>query len=294
MSADINNINGSIIQENLNAYKESTWGKKVDGEYIIDGYKFKGRQPFKRTKEKLESLLKRGTQNEISGLTYKVLDTRIKGVELEVEIQITESKKAADSRGIAFVKLYGPNKKKENTVTVTKSKDSDIKFVKILALKIIKPLIDNILSLETTENITRNEQLNQRIKCKICDKSFISEPGMKGHMTRMHKEVTGKSLSPSNVDKEILLLEEIESENEEVNIVLNDIKEEKKYSSKCSECEMYFEARIKYGLIQHMLEHKGECKPSGGVRRTCNDCNYEAKNFFFFNLSLTREIYLGL
>ena len=37
-----------------NEFKESTWGKKVDGEYVIDGYKFRGRQPFKRAKEGLE------------------------------------------------------------------------------------------------------------------------------------------------------------------------------------------------------------------------------------------------
>ena len=35
------------------AYKESTWGKQVDGEHVIDGYKFKGRQAFQRTREKL-------------------------------------------------------------------------------------------------------------------------------------------------------------------------------------------------------------------------------------------------
>ena len=92
-------------------------------------------------------MLQRGTQSEISGFIYKVLDRRIKGIELEIEIEISESsKKGVDSRGVAVAKLYGPNKKKENTVTVTKSKDNDIKFVNILALKIIKPLIDNILS----------------------------------------------------------------------------------------------------------------------------------------------------
>ena len=29
-------------------YDESTWGKNVDGEYIIDGFKFKGKQSFRK------------------------------------------------------------------------------------------------------------------------------------------------------------------------------------------------------------------------------------------------------
>ena len=103
MSGDI--LNEIISLESSNAYKESNWGKKVDGEYIIDGYKYKGRQAFKSTREKLEYLLQRGKQSEINGVSYTVLDTRIKGVELEVEIGISESKKAPDSRGVAMVKL---------------------------------------------------------------------------------------------------------------------------------------------------------------------------------------------
>ena len=278
MSGDILNVNEIICQENSNAYKESNWGKKVDGEYIIDGYKYKGRQAFKSTREKLEYLLQRGKQSEINGVSYTVLDTRIKGVELEVEIGISESKKAPDSRGVAMVKLYGPNKRKENTVTVTKSKESDIKFVKILALKIIKPLIDNILSTESTEVIAGDKRSNQGFKCKICDKSFVSEPGMKGHMTKMHKEDGEKMKDIINLDNE--------TEFEDVDKVIHDIKEEKKYSSKCSQCEIHFEASMKYGLIQHILEHKEDCKPREEVHKTCSDCKYEAKNI----LSLKRHM----
>ena len=275
MSGVMINVNEVTSHENSNlisnSYKESTWGKKVDGEYMIDGYRYKGRQAFKGTREKLEFLLQRGKQSELNGVTYRVLDTRIKGVELEVEIQVSESKKAANSKGVAIVKLYGPNKKKEDTVTVTKSKESDIKFVRILALKIIKPLIDNILSKDSTKDIAGNEQPNLGYKCKICDKCFISESGMKGHMTKMHKEDT--RIQMTNDDSEVLLSEGSESDF--------DIQEEKKYSSKCCQCEIHFEASTKYGLIQHMLEHKEDCKPRGGLNRTCSDCKYEAKNTLF-------------
>ena len=37
-----------------------------------------------------------------------------------------------DQSGLAVVKLYGPNAKKENVVMVTKSKESESKYVKNL------------------------------------------------------------------------------------------------------------------------------------------------------------------
>ena len=136
MSVDTN-----VIVDDQIAYKERTWGKKVDGENVIDGYNFKGGQHFKKTKEKLEQILKRGTKGEIDGLEFQVLDRRKKGIELEMDIEVSENSRiGVDSRGVAVAKLYGPNKKKENTVTVTKSKESDVKFVTILDQKTIVAL----------------------------------------------------------------------------------------------------------------------------------------------------------
>ena len=37
-------------------YDESTWGKNVDGEYIIDGFKFKGKQSFKLARKNTKHL----------------------------------------------------------------------------------------------------------------------------------------------------------------------------------------------------------------------------------------------
>ena len=60
-------------------------------------------------------------------------------------------KEKDNNRGVAIVKLYGPNKHKENTVTITKSKQSDIKFVTLMAQKVIKPLIKTFLGKENGE-----------------------------------------------------------------------------------------------------------------------------------------------
>ena len=119
-------------------YEEHKWGKTIDGEYIIDGYTFKGKQAFKKAKVGLGELLKKGKQSDVNGTQYRVLDTRIKGEGLEIEMEITDN----GSRGVAVLKLYGPSKKsKEYNVMVTKSKESGHEYVVILAEKIAKPLI---------------------------------------------------------------------------------------------------------------------------------------------------------
>ena len=51
-------------------YEESTWGKNVDGQFVIDGFKFKGKQPFRKAKEDLQKLMERGVKGEIDGYTF--------------------------------------------------------------------------------------------------------------------------------------------------------------------------------------------------------------------------------
>ena len=124
-----------------------------------------------------------------------------KGIELEIDIEVSEnSRKGVDSRGVAVAKLYGPNKKKENTVTVTKSKESDVKFVTILAQKIIKPFIDKILNAgETDEIISTSGSVKSKkmFACKFCGRKSPSNSGLKTHITRMHKEDKEKCQNPT-------------------------------------------------------------------------------------------------
>ena len=61
-------------------YTEKKWGKKNSGEFIIDGFTFKGKHSFKKAKEGLEVLLKKGVQGEVNGIKFKVLDTKIKSL----------------------------------------------------------------------------------------------------------------------------------------------------------------------------------------------------------------------
>ena len=120
-------------------YKEKKWGKTEDGEYIVDGFTFRGKRSFAKVVEGLNKFFKKGIEHDIVGYEeinkVKALDVKEKGNGLEIDVEITEK----NGRGVAVLKLYGPNTRKENVVMVTKSKQSDSKYVTILANGFIKP-----------------------------------------------------------------------------------------------------------------------------------------------------------
>ena len=55
--------------------------------------------------------MKKGVQSEVEGSKFKVLDTRRKGTGLEIYVEMSEK----TVRGVAVLKLYGPNKAKDYT-----------------------------------------------------------------------------------------------------------------------------------------------------------------------------------
>ena len=62
--------------------------------------------------------MQKGMIEEINGILIQVLDRRKNCVCLDVDIECTEG----NDRGNAILKLYGPNKRKQNVITVSKSK----------------------------------------------------------------------------------------------------------------------------------------------------------------------------
>ena len=55
----------------------------------------------------------KGVKSEINGMEYSVLDVRITGSETAIDIAVSGNVK----RGIAIIKLYGPNRIKGFVVT---------------------------------------------------------------------------------------------------------------------------------------------------------------------------------
>ena len=96
------------MDDNPKEYKEKKLGKEDGGEYITDGFVFRGKRMFNKALEGLKVIMKKGVVNEVDGIKFKVLDSRHKGPELEIEIEIVEN----SVRGVGVLKLYGPNKRK--------------------------------------------------------------------------------------------------------------------------------------------------------------------------------------
>ena len=109
-------------------YKEKVWGKDDRGEFITDGYTFKGKRSFGKAIVGLKATLKKGVKHEIGKIKFKALDARINGAGFEIDVEVMEN----GNRGVAILKLFGPNVRKQNVVSITKSKGSAHEFVIIL------------------------------------------------------------------------------------------------------------------------------------------------------------------
>ena len=127
---------------------------------------------------------------QLAKTEFKILDNNKFGGATQIEINVSDN----EGRGSAIVDFWGPNKKKECTVLIKKSMDSDI-FVKIIAKKIIQPILDGIISgktyeslLNTSEEKIKSENIITTNKCKTCEKVFKSEKYLKVHIIRIHTE----------------------------------------------------------------------------------------------------------
>ena len=264
------------------AYKEETWGKDVEGEYVIDGFKFIGKIGFKKAIEGLTDKMIRGAHGDVNRITFTVLDRRPSGTGLDIDIEVIEGK----NRGNAMLKLYGQSKKKHGVVLVTKCKGSEAKFTKILALNVIKPLIDKFLesddivqSLNSKSFVSVAGKEVKIEKCPFCEKTSYSNSGLKSHITKMHKKegTRKRQLSESDsvgdhifaeANKVVGLLvdnmvgdenEESIEDSKEVTLDEMDVDDSnlsKMYSNKCEFCNLKVEAPRRYKVFQMLKQHR--------------------------------------
>ena len=185
-------------------YKEKIWGKDEGGEHIIDGYTFQGKRAFGKAQEGLMEYLRKGVVRDVNEVKIKVLDVRKIGAGTDIEIEMTENK----ARGIAVLKLYGPNKNNECVITINKSKESDHKYVKMLSEKVVKPLVRDFLVDNIDLDSFEDEAMGSSpeddspyvFKCPFCDKTWYSSPGLKCHITKKHKD---KKVDDSKIEAEL-------------------------------------------------------------------------------------------
>ena len=74
-------------------YTEKVWGKDVGGEYITDGYAFRGKRSFGKVVIGLKEHMKKGVENETGNVKYKALDVRKNGAGLEIDVEIVNNGK---------------------------------------------------------------------------------------------------------------------------------------------------------------------------------------------------------
>ena len=63
----------------VNYYKEKKWGKTEDGEYLVDGYTFKGKRTLNKVLVEMKNTLKKGVENQIGNIKFKAQDVRKSG-----------------------------------------------------------------------------------------------------------------------------------------------------------------------------------------------------------------------
>ena len=90
-------------------YDENFWPKQADEP---TGFTYKGKKKiFVKAVENVKILLKKGVQKQMIKLQFKVLDTRKGANGVEMDVEISKDK----DRGVAVLKVFGPNSKKECT-----------------------------------------------------------------------------------------------------------------------------------------------------------------------------------
>ena len=284
--------------EEIKPYKEKKWFKNDGGEKITTGYSLRGRQRMKPAVVGLLDFLEKGETKHLEDTAFRILDKRKNGIAIDIEVQMVNK----NDKGIAMVKLYGPydkEDKKDNVVMITKSKESNEKFVTILAENIIKPLIFRFVNGETEEekdpNIKSNKMPNlssvtvrgkevKLSKCQFCERTFFTSTGLKVHIGKMHQS---KSIQDEEITNEAnkivqLLLKEIvpgdiandvneDIEKEKIPLI-NDItldeNVEKRYEVKCDDCEFVATGSKKYFACQLLQKHK----------ESCHQCDFTSNN----------------
>ena len=272
------------IEEQTNKhFKEKIW-KKIDGkETVTDGYSFRGKRVFKKAWDGLKKHFLKGIQYDKNGILYKALDVREIGTGMEADVEIIEK----GDRGNAKLKLYGQNTRKENSITISKSREGDHIQITTLAERIIKPLINSFID-EGKESEERSE-VNE-FECNFCEKTSHSNQGLKSHVTKMHgslqnnvkKTVANKRKSKDEFESSVEKAIKDDVKNGHLSCITESITEEieteaiedKMYVNRCEECDFEVEASRKYLSVQKILKHKEGCMKY----LTCKECTYLASD----------------
>ena len=156
-------------------YNENSWPKEDPS-----GFSFKGKKKlFAKAVENIKLLMKKGNQKIVESIAFKVLDCRKMNHGNEYDVEVSKD----TERGIAVLKIFGPNGKKEHTIMINKSKKHDVKFVELLAIDVIKPLLGRFGSGEGWKCSVKTDPNHI---CHICKKGLYTDKNLKNHLEKIH------------------------------------------------------------------------------------------------------------
>ena len=156
-----------------NGYDEHKWPSEDPSVITFKGKK-KG---FVKAVDGIKRIMKKGTEKVMENIQFKVVDSSKIPHGNEYEIQVVKDKE----KGLAKIKIYGPNNKKGSSIVVNKAKNQDLKFVSVIGIEIIKQLLDKFLCGDGWKNIFKKNQI-----CKVCNKGFCNQGNLNIHMAKFH------------------------------------------------------------------------------------------------------------
>ena len=174
-------------------YYEWSWTPKNASEENKTGVSFKGKDTeYINAHGKIVELFKKkGEKFVINGTELSIADKQ-KNKPINIEIK---SKKGFS--GKANLKIYDVNNRGGATMLITTPSGGDLSYAKILALDVIKYLLDNIISGSIMDGHmaafkVKSESKDVNNKCSICDKVFTTQQRLKIHMSRFHATIGEK------------------------------------------------------------------------------------------------------
>lgn len=183
----------SDTDEKVSEYEENSWSNEPEDEPI--GFSFKSKKRlFTKAFDNIKTHFKKGRKQNINSVGFKVLNSRNIPHGKEIEMEITKE----NEKGIALLKMFGPNRKKQCTIVVNNSQKSYSTFASVLAGDIIKPLLDSFISGEGWIKVfnspktqipkeQNSKDYKQKHACKECTKKFAYEKALKNHIEKVHQ-----------------------------------------------------------------------------------------------------------
>ena len=273
----------SIKKENED-YETKHW-KGAEGEkvgFIFDGGKDKA---FAQASQEIKKLFNSNKEHEIGDLKFSLTEDKRKQVTGGMEYLIKVNNGDTEE-GAAVLSVWGPNSKKECKIGIKKSKNSDAKFVEIMAVDIIKKLLDKHLSGRGWKSLKSYNV----IKCTKCEKTFCAERYLSTHIKKYHVDninIKDDNLDQTDIKVDICLSMESKSYQKEilclkckttfktkVEVIRHNLAMHPTQVIPCQECDKKFKTEIdirKHKLAMHQT-HKIPCQNCDKKFKTEVDC----------------------